>query len=123
AHIVLGPGAVLQLEERKTPNKMIPGLLNEVSDAELTPDRLSIDPQAMLISQADIKLEVALTRAIGSTGQGVGSATRRKIMRTDAKPKVRLARDEPRLRNYIRPTGELLEKAYRERARVFLEGT
>lgn len=114
AQIVLGPGATIR----------VPKLEEEIKGVGLTPDRLSIDPHAMLIEPRDVKFEKGkLVDTIGSTGQGVGAATARKVLRTKARPEVRLAKDEPRLRDYIRETTEVLDVAYARGSRIFLEGT
>lgn len=90
----------------------------------MTNDRLSIDPGVMLIEDADIKFEEkTLKGEIGSTAQGVGSATSRKFLRTAAKPKVRLAKDSPELKPYLRETLSVLEDAFSLGKRVFVEGT
>lgn len=113
ALVVLGPGAVLNIES----------LQQEIADCELEPDRLKIDPQAMIIEPSDLKNEEGLVSTIGSTGQGVGRATSRKIMRTVAKPRVRLAKDVKELEPYRRPTLEILDRAFLAGKRVFVEGT
>jgi len=124
AKIILGPGAVIRLKDRKKRGKVIPGLESEIRQSGLTPDRFFIDPQAMMIEDEDIEIEEGnLTRGIGSTGQGVGVATSRKVLRPEAKPPVRLARDEAALAAYIRETAEVLENSFAEGKRVFLEGT
>ena len=112
AKLILGAGAVLGLS-----------LLKEIAKYGVSPERLSIDPQAMVIDQADVEAEVNLTKAIGSTGQGVGLATSRKILRTSAAPKVLLAKDMKELKPYVRETLGLLETAYSRGQKVFLEGT
>ena len=76
-----------------------------------------------MIEDQDVRKEVGLVKQIGSTGQGVGLATSRKILRTNAKPAVRLARDVKELRPYVRETLSLLERAYSRGMKVFLEGT
>jgi adenylosuccinate synthase len=82
ARLIIGPGAVLS----------VPKLLKEIAECKVTLDRLSIDPCAMLIEGADIAFEEkTLKREIGSTAQGVGSATSRTILRSAAQPKVTLA--------------------------------
>lgn len=112
--IVLGPGATIE------PNR----LFEEIAKAHLDPTRLRIDPQAMIIEPADIRTEMRkLTGTIGSTGQGVGAATARKVLRTEAKPRVRLARDLRELKPFLRPTLEVLDRAYADGKRIFLEGT
>lgn len=113
ATIVLGPGSTLWL----------PTLQQEIADCQLEPDRLCIDPQAVMIEQADRDFEGGLKKEIGSTGQGVGAATSRKILRTSANPPVRLARDVPELKPYIRETLAVLDDAFTAGHRVFLEGT
>jgi adenylosuccinate synthase len=80
----------------------------------------------MVVSELDRKREVDLIRTIASTGQGVGYATARKILFrgcNDAEDPVQLANDIPELRPFIRSVHEELESAYREGARILLEGT
>jgi adenylosuccinate synthase len=114
AQLILGPGAVLGLSK----------LHAEITACEVSPERLSIDPQAMIIETHDEDFEAgSLVMSIGSTGQGVGSATARKILRTAASPVVRLAKDVKELRPYVRSTHELLEDAFAKGSRVLLEGT
>jgi adenylosuccinate synthase len=114
--LVLGPGAVLY----------VPKLMKEIADASVTSDRLFIDPQAMIIEEADQKFEHrTLRNSIASTAQGVGVATARKVMRNKypGGPPVRLARDIPELQPFIKPTRQVLDRAFRDGKRVFLEGT
>ena len=114
AHLVIGPGAVVSVST----------LLKEVSDNDVTSDRLSIDPQAMIISDDDVAYEAAtLVRTIGSTGQGVGKATARRILRGADPDPVRLARDCPELTPFIRSTSDVLEEQFAAGRRVLLEGT
>jgi adenylosuccinate synthase len=114
ARLIIGPGAVLS----------VPKLLREIADCGVTAERLSIDPCAMLIDQSDIRFEEKTLKAeIGSTAQGVGSATSRKILRTAARPKVRLARDSVELKPYLRETLRVLDGAFSLGRRVFVEGT
>jgi adenylosuccinate synthase len=113
AKLILGPGAVLSVKQ----------VLKEIADCEIGPDRLFIDPQALIIEDADIEVETALVAEIGSTGQGVGAATARKVLRTLAQPAVRLAGRTPELAPYVRRTLDVLEDAFSCRHRVLLEGT
>ncbi len=113
ATLVIGPGAALWLPE----------LQAEVTRHEIEPERLKIDPQAILIEAIDREREAELRKTIASTAQGVGQAAVRKILRTDAEPPVRLARDEEALRPYISPTAEVLEDAYAAGQKILLEGT
>ena len=95
-------------------------IMREIGDCVVGRERLFIDPQAMIIDPQDRENEAELVKRIGSTGQGVGQATARRILRGQS---VRLAKDVPELKPYIRPGREVLEKAFREHERVFLEGT
>lgn len=70
AKLLLGAGAVIYP----------PKLLEEISLHQISVDRLAIDPQAMIIEDADRTLEAEALKTISSTAQGVGSASSRKIM-------------------------------------------
>lgn len=113
AKLVLGAGACL----------LLPRLLEEINQCEVSPERLTIDPQAMLIEASDQKSEQALIRSIASTGQGVGYATARKVLRGNLKPRVTLARDVPELKPFVRETIPVFERAYADGGKIFLEGT
>jgi adenylosuccinate synthase len=110
AQLALGPGAVVYPPE----------LLSEIARCDVTSDRLSIDPFVMIIEDSDKADEAGLVGSIGSTASGTGIATARRLLRSD---NVRLARDVPDLHPYIRPTHEILERAYAARSRIMLEGT
>jgi len=70
AKLLLAPGAVLR----------VPSLMKEIADCQIEVDRLSIDPQAMVISDEDIAgEEQGSLNNIGSTRQAVGYATARRI--------------------------------------------
>ncbi len=114
AGLIIGPGAVLS----------IPRLLAEIRDCRVSPERLSIDPQAVIIEDADRELEGGkLAKQIGSTAQGVGAATARKVLRSAADPGVRLAGEASELKPYIRDSHGILERAFARGQRIFLEGT
>ncbi len=111
AQLLIGPGAVLD----------VPGVLKEIAECSVSAARLSIDPQAMIIEEVDRELEAkTIVKSIGSTGQGVGAATARKIMRGSG---VRLAGKIRELKPYLREAREVLDDAYRTGKRIFLEGT
>ncbi|HEV2331045.1 MAG TPA: adenylosuccinate synthetase [Verrucomicrobiae bacterium] len=112
AKIIIGAGAVLH----------VPTLLEEIAACKVDRDRLSIDPQAMTISQRDRASEGVLKANIGSTGQGVGFATARRVTRR-GQSGVKLARDIAELRPFVRETGRIFEKAFSEGNRILLEGT
>ena len=112
AKLLIGPGAVIDTET----------LLREAADCEVDAERLSIDPQAMVITAADKEAEIELKKQIGSTGQGVGNAAVRRILER-GHVKHTLARDVPQLKPFCRPVAFELEEAYRKRNRILLEGT
>ncbi|WP_197983184.1 adenylosuccinate synthetase [Sphingomonas sp. CFBP 13728] len=116
ARLLIGPGATLSL----------PILLDEIERAGVA-QRLSIDPQAIIIEDGDIAIERAALDVIGSTKQGVGVATARKILNRGGEPvfgsEVRLARQVSELQPYVRSTWAELEKAYAAGERTMLEGT
>jgi adenylosuccinate synthase len=117
AKLIIGPGATIDVEV----------LLAEIQECQVDAARLSIDGQAMIIEATDKKWEEGRLGGMGSTKQGVGVATARKILGRDLKrvygAKVRLARDLPVLAPYVRSTAEQLDAAYTSRTRILLEGT
>lgn len=115
AHLLLGAGAVIYP----------PKLRREIADHQLDRERLSIDPQAMIIEDEDIELEKKLLASISSTAQGVGAASARKILGRGGKssPLVRLAKNVDELKPYIRDSQEILEQAFLRGEHVLLEGT
>lgn len=113
AHLAIGPGAVLNVDT----------LAKEIKRAKLDTNRLHIDPQAMIIEQQDIQFENAGLGGIGSTKQGVGSATARKVLRNAADPPVRLAKEIPDLNPFIEKSSDFLDRTFRNGRKVFLEGT
>lgn len=110
AQLALGPGAVVYP----------PDLLDEISRCDVSVDRLGIDPQVMVVEDADKDAEREIVKTIGSTASGTGHATSRRLMRGDG---VRLARDVEELRPFVRPTYAILEEAYASGKRIMLEGT
>jgi adenylosuccinate synthase len=111
AKLIIAPGAVVNPEL----------LLREARECKVDHLRLSIDPQTMVITQRDRKCEAGLQARISSTGQGVGSATARRIL--DRGKTVVLAKDVRELKPFIRDTWELLEQSYKFGERVLVEGT
>ena len=110
--MLIGPGAVLNIKD----------LQKEISDCDVGCERLTIDPQATVIQESDIRAEKQLRESIGSTGRGVGNATARRIMGRGDKT-MRLARDIEDLKPYLRDTYRMLEDAFRTGQRILLEGT
>jgi adenylosuccinate synthase len=117
AKILIGAGTTI----------WVPRILKEILDWGLTPDRIAIDPQAMIIHQSDRDWEAEALESIGSTKQGVGVAAARKIIGRDLKrhlrAQVQLAEKVDELKPYIRDTKAELERAYAAGHRILLEGT
>jgi adenylosuccinate synthase len=110
--LVIGAGAVLCPQT----------LMREIADCQVDASRLSIDPQAMIITDVDRRREAKLVGKIGSTGQGVGQATARRILGRES-DSILLARDVPDLRPFVRSACEVLDKAFSRGQKVLLEGT
>lgn len=104
----------------------LPQLLMEVHDCKLDSTRLSIDPQAMVIDDQDLRLEEALA-SIASTKQGVGSALARKILNRGKEPifgpPVALARDVKQLATYVRDVRAEIDHMVSGGSPVLVEGT
>lgn len=118
ARIMIGAGAVISEEQMR----------KEIGDQGLTPERLAIDENAMMIEQSDIDQEEGSFDSIGSTKKGIGFATARKVIgrdrdRTWLGARVRRACDIDSLKPFIRDTKALLEDAYARGDRILLEGT
>ena len=114
AKLVIGAGAVIRL-----------GLLqDEINKLDISVEDLLIDPQAMIIEDQDKELEErTLKNQIGSTAQGTGAATARKILNRQVGSDVRLARDVEALKHYIQDTVEFFAECLSARKRIMLEGT
>lgn len=96
-------------------------LLKEMEDTRAA-DRLIIDPNAVVIQPRQTALERGderMMKSIGSVGTGLGAAVKERIERR----KLRFAKDEPRLKRFIKDVPELLNGALRKGDKVLLEGT
>ncbi|GIK49898.1 MAG: adenylosuccinate synthetase [Alphaproteobacteria bacterium] len=115
AKILLGAGAVINVEK----------LLLEIQTHKLEKGRLFIDRNALVIEERDLVLEKEKLHVIGSTGQGVGAASARRIIDRGqpAPDNVRQAKHIPELRDYLCDAQEILEAAYLRQAPILLEGT
>lgn len=104
-------------------------ILKEIADCGLTPDRLVIDEQAMVIEDWDRSFESqdGGLGTIGSTKQGAGAALARKILNRGKQPllgdPVRLAKDYSALLPFVKSVQGELENAYSAGRRVMIEGT
>ena len=110
ARLLLGPAAVLDAQS----------LLREIAECGVDCRRLSIDPRAMIMDDADAGGEERPRRRNGRARQGVGRAAARKALRPGG---VRLARDVPELAPYIRPAIDVVQGVLSKRGRIMLEGT
>ena len=84
--------------------------------------RLIIDPHAVIIEPRHTAAERGDARMmgkIGSVGTGLGAALRDRVDRKT----LRFAKDEPRLKKYIKDVPELLNKALSKGSKMLLEGT
>ena len=116
AKLLLGAGSVIY------PKK----LLAEIAVGQVEADRLSIDPQAVIIEDRDMEAEQSSLTSIGSTTQGVGAASARKINgrgRYGEGDEVRLAKDVEELKPFVQDSQRILESCYLRGQRVLLEGT
>lgn len=113
ASLVIGPGAVLDVDN----------LIQEIADCGVSAQRLSVDPQAMIINAADKRWEMKHLRGtISSTAQGGGKAAARRILRGQGGV-VKLARDVRALTPYVRETQQVLERAFFRGDKILVEGT
>lgn len=115
--IVMGPGSLLNIHGAGFGK----GFLHEVADKELTPDRLVVDRQAMIITAEDVESEEGIRKGIGSTKQGVGAAAARRI--TNRSRSTKLARDIKELSPYVGDSLSVLNNALTSGKRVLIEGT
>ncbi len=113
SRLLLGAGAVTDIAI----------LMREISDCAVPPERLAVDPCALIIEQHDVERETGLKNAIGSTGTGGGAALARRIEQRGVPGAVRLARDVPELYPYIRESALVLDEARAAGGRIFIEGT
>ena len=111
ANLLIGAGAVLNVTK----------LLAEIAECKIEDGRLHIDANATIIADDDLAAERDLVSTIGSTGQGVGSATARRIMNRGSGTK--LALHVPELKPFICSGFEVLDGVFARNGKVCLEGT
>lgn len=97
-------------------------LLQEIKIAKLDPERLLIDPNAVVITERELseERESKLRASIGSTGSGTGAAVIARAMRFGT---VRFAGDEEVLKPFVRPAVRFLRERLDKKERVLIEGT
>jgi len=109
---VLGAGSYVNVEV----------LLEEIRRSNLSPDRLIIDENAVLVSDDEILEEQQsnLQATIGSTLSGTGAALAKRISRVSG---LRFARQDSRLAAYVKPAIPFLRDSLAKGQRLILEGT
>ncbi len=97
-------------------------LLKEIERVGLIPERLLIDPNAMIITDSEQQQEQSnqLRVRIGSTLSGTGAAVGRRIERSES---VKLAKDEPLLKAYIKSVVPFMREFLDNGKRIIIEGT
>jgi adenylosuccinate synthase len=97
-------------------------LLEEIRLANLSSERIVVDENAILVTENEILQEQQdnLQAAIGSTLSGTGAALVNRITRTSS---VRFARDDIRLRPYVKSVVQFLRDRLARDEKIILEGT
>lgn len=95
-------------------------LLKEISDNNIKPSRLYIDPNAVIITEELKKTERELMISIGSTGSGTGAAV---IARASREVPLLFAKYVPELEPFVEDVPSILRKALYRNVRVIIEGT
>jgi adenylosuccinate synthase len=109
---VIGPGSYIDPDL----------LLEEIKRVNLPLARLIIDPNAVIITKAELEKEKeSLLKAnIGSTQSGTGAAVMARISRNS---NIKFAKSEPRLKSFVDSTAPFLRKCINEGKRIIIEGT
>lgn len=109
---LIGPGSYIDPEV----------LLLEIRQLGLTPNRLSIDPHAVLVTDAARirERESRLEERIGSTHSGTGAAV---LMRAARDGSGRFVTEIESLRPFVHATSERLRQLLDNSERVIVEGT
>ena len=108
--LAIGAGGIIDLDI----------LFNEMEVCNITPGRLIIDPQAVIIRADYPKREEVLKKSIASTGKGVGVAVSEKVGRSGS---VILARDVPELHPFLGDVASVAYDIIHDNGEVMLEGT
>jgi len=97
-------------------------LSKEIEAAGITPDRLIIDPEAVIITQEckDAERDSGLVQNIGSTGSGTGAAVANRVLR---KSSVVFAKTHRTLLPFIGNVASELRASLNRKDRIILEGT
>lgn len=97
-------------------------LFYELQITGIGPDRLLIDPNAVVINDLERREEQArmLGQKIGSTLTGTGAAVSRRVNRLGD---VCLAQHDPQLDSFVRPAVPAMRSILGQRRRIIIEGT
>lgn len=97
-------------------------LFAEIALTGLSPDRLYIDPNAIVVTENEIISEKnsTLRDSIGSTQSGTGAAVMRRISRDGS---ALSAKDDERLSQFIRPVVPYMRNLLSQGERIIIEGT
>jgi len=97
-------------------------LLRELADLQIPPERMIVDPRAVLVEEADRQQEQGLVATIGSTSSGTGLALARRMARSGH---VRFIGDSKTLRDRIRveTVAPLIHSQLAADGDVIVEGT
>ena len=111
-HCAIGAGSYIDVDV----------FLKELSNPSRACNRVSVDPNAFVITEEDRDRErkAGLEARIGSTLTGVGGAVMRRIER---RSQSKRAADVPRLQPYLQPVGEIARRCLQQKRRVIVEGT
>lgn len=136
-HTVIAPGGnALILRQLPTPSILpdvmcvlgsgtyidVDILFDEISRTGLSVERLSIDPNAVVVTENEINAEKnsSLRSSIGSTQSGTGAAVIKRISRDGT---ARLAKDDVRLSQFVRPVVPYMRDLLSKGERIIIEGT
>lgn len=95
-------------------------LKEEIRLTGISKDGLIIDPNAVIILNQDKENERDLRKDIGSTASGTGQALIRRISRAKD---IKLAKDTPDLKDYIKDTKDFLRISMNNGQKAIIEGT
>ena len=97
-------------------------LFKEIEMFDLTPERLGIDKNAVVINKEDIQKEweTDLRGRIGSTCSGTGIAVANRVLRS---ADVKLVRDISELKPYIKDVSKQIFSHYQQGEKIIIEGT
>jgi adenylosuccinate synthase len=97
-------------------------LLREIAAARISPARVFVDPDAVLIrpEHREQERKSGLRERIGSTLSGTGAAV---VARAQRSPELCFAKDDSRLGAIVRPVTESRRSRLRNGERIIIEGT